>query len=238
VILLAEVKKVLIVEDDSSIIRVLEIILKSENFEVYSTSYGEEVTSLLTDLKPDLFILDIGLPDMSGIDIIDIIRNKTQSPIIMLSGKNTDVEKITSLKLGADDYVVKPFSAAELLARIDAVFRRFNHQSKYIHNAQDDFSESDIIKIDVEKQLVLVNKQEVVLTNKEFKLLHLLHSKRGRVLTREFILDNIWGIDNCSIETRAVDACASRLRKKIRGALGQDIIMGVPGSGYRLIELQ
>jgi DNA-binding response OmpR family regulator len=234
------IPKILIVEDDPSIIRVLEIILKSNNYSVFSSTFGEMVPLLISEIQPDLFILDIGLPDANGIDIIEIIRKRTQSPIIMLSGKNTDIEKITSFKLGADDYVVKPFSAAELVARIQALLRRYqNTLSPTQHPVQEATTpneEINILKIDVEQHRVFINSHEVTLTNKEFKLLQLLHSKRGKVLSREIILDNVWGIDYLDIETRAVDACASRLRKKIKAILGINILEGVPGSGYRLME--
>jgi DNA-binding response OmpR family regulator len=234
------VPKILIVEDDPSIIRVLEIILKSNNYSVFSTTFGSTVPSLISQIQPNLFILDIGLPDANGIDIIEIIRKRTQSPIIMLSGKNTDTEKITSFQLGADDYVVKPFSAAELVARIQALLRRAQNTLIPIHPPVQEASipneEKNIFKIDGEQHRVLINSQEVSLTNKEFKLLQLLHSKRGKVLSREIILDSVWGIDYLDIETRAVDACVSRLRKKIKAILGKDLLEGVPGSGYRLIQ--
>jgi DNA-binding response OmpR family regulator len=234
------VPKILIVEDDPSIIRVLEIILKSNNYSVFSTAFGDMVPSLISEIQPDLFILDIDLPDANGIDIIEIIRKRTQSPIIMLSGKNTDTDKIASFQLGADDYVVKPFSAAELIARIHALLRRSQNTVGSTQPSTQEASipneETNILKIDIEQHRVFINSNEVSLTNKEFKLLQLLHSKRGKVFSREMILDSVWGIDCLDIETRAVDACASRLRKKIKAILGKDILEGVAGLGYRLIH--
>ncbi|MFK7693231.1 response regulator transcription factor [Paenibacillus sp. HJGM_3] len=236
---MTEHKKILIVEDDASITRVLEIILNSNNFKVYSTAFGEKVNELVAEIQPDLFILDIGLPDANGIDIISVIRQQTQSPIIMLSGKNTDIEKITCFQLGADDYVVKPFSAAELVARIQSLLRRYRYTSPSTPTSEEGSEQSEdtnLFRIDVERHRVFINSQEVSLTNKEFMLFRLLHSKKGKVLSREVILDNVWGIDNLDVETRAVDACASRLRKKIKAVLDKDIIEGVPGTGYRFLE--
>lgn len=227
--------KIVVVEDDPSIVNLLKIIFKTVQMEVHSTSNGAEVIDLIKTLNPALFILDIVLPDANGIDLISVIRQHTQAPIIMLSGKNTDIEKISSFSFGADDYVVKPFSVAELLARAQAVLRRAQVAATAAGAVEKSRrNEETLIHIDTEQHRVFIGAHEVPLTHKEFQLLHMLHARKGKVITREILLDNVWGINNVEIGTRAVDACVSRLRKKIKAELGRDVIEAVPGSGYRL----
>lgn len=223
--------KILIVDDDPSIIRLLEMILQEANFEVYSSQSGETVPALIQELQPSLIILDIELPDLNGIDLVSIIRQHTQAPIMMLSGKSSDIEKISSFNSGADDYVVKPFSVAELKARVQAILRRFGNGAQSV---QAPVVEPQAIQLAFDQHRVFIGSIELSLTQKEFHLLQLLVNEKGKVLSREMILDKIWGINNFEVETRAVDACVSRLRKKIKFVLGQDVIEAIPGFGYRL----
>ncbi|MFC4765897.1 response regulator transcription factor [Effusibacillus consociatus] len=227
--------KILSVDDDPAILRLLEMVLKNAGYEVYSTTSGEMVPSLIQTIQPSLIILDIELPDSNGIDLVQIIRQYTQAPIMMLSGKNSDIEKISSFHSGADDYVVKPFSVAELVARVQAILRRLGNPVSQQENAPVPVKERNIvIQLESDQHRVFIGSQELFLTQKEFHLLQLLLDEKGKVLSRELILDKIWGINNVEIETRAVDACISRLRKKVKSVLGHDVIEAVPGFGYRL----
>lgn len=228
--------KILIVDDDPSIIHLLEMVLKNARFEVHSTTSGENVPGLVQSLQPSLIILDIELPDSNGIDLVHTIRSLTNVPIMMVSGKNSDIEKISSFNSGADDYVVKPFSVAELVARVQAILRRL--PVPYISSeiaGKPIQSDNLAIQLESDQHRVFIGSQELSLTQKEFHLLQLLLDEKGKVLSREIILDKIWGINNVDIETRAVDACVSRLRKKVKSVMGHDVIEAVPGFGYRLI---
>ncbi len=227
--------KILVVDDDPAILRLLELVLEGAHYSVYSTATGENVPQLIQELQPDLIMLDIELPDSSGIDLVPVIRQHTHSPIMMVSGKNSDVEKISSFNSGADDYVVKPFSVAELMARIQAILRRSKQAFSPPTGTIDPSSPAPSpICLEADQRRAYVGEQELPLTQKEFHLLQLLMDEKGKALSRETILDKIWGINNVDIETRAVDACVSRLRKKVKSVLGEDVIEAVPGFGYRL----
>jgi two-component system alkaline phosphatase synthesis response regulator PhoP len=227
--------KILIVDDDPSIIRLLEMILQEANYDVYSSNSGETVPGMIQELQPSLIILDIELPDLNGIDLVSIIRLHTQAPIMMLSGRSSDIEKISSFNSGADDYVVKPFSVAELKARVQAILRRLGNGAQAVQTPAPTLAaEQPAIQLAFDQHRVFIGSTELSLTQKEFHLLQLLVNEKGKVLSREVILDKIWGINNFDVETRAVDACISRLRKKVKIVLGQDVIEAIPGFGYRL----
>lgn len=228
--------KILVVDDDPAIVRLLELVLQGAHYSVYSTNTGENVPHMIQELQPALIMLDIELPDSSGIELVTVIRQYTTAPIMMISGKNSDIEKISSFNSGADDYVVKPFSVAELVARIQAILRRSQLVSQWKAENQPEQPESvnPPIYLEIDQRRAFIGRQELSLTQKEFHLLHLLMNEKGKALSRETILDKIWGINNVNIETRAVDACVSRLRKKVKSVLGEDVIEAVPGFGYRL----
>lgn len=227
--------KILVVDDDPTILRLLELVLKGAHYSVYSTASGEKVPHLIQELQPDLIMLDIELPDSSGIELVPLIRQHTHSPIMMVSGKNSDVEKISSFNSGADDYVVKPFSVGELIARIQAILRRSKQAFPPAPPSINPSSSAHLpIYLAADQRRAYIGELELSLTQKEFHLLQLLIDEKGKALSRETILDKIWGINNVSIETRAVDACVSRLRIKVKSVLGKDVIEAVPGFGYRL----
>ncbi|BCJ87287.1 response regulator transcription factor [Effusibacillus dendaii] len=228
--------QILIVDDDPSILRLLEIVLTNAGYQVVCSESGEKVPDLIRQVQPSLIILDIELPDFNGIQLVQMIREHTNVPIMMVSGKNSDVEKISSFNSGADDYVVKPFSVAELVARVQAILRRFETAPTSTQpETADTVDPSSFILMESERHRVFIGSKELSLTQKEFQLLQLLLDEKGKVLSRDTILDKIWGINNVEIETRAVDACISRLRKKIKSVTGEDVIEAVPGFGYRLI---
>jgi len=221
---------ILIVEDEKDIVRMLEYNLKKEGFAVLSSRNGEDVLRIASKEHPGLILLDLMLPGLNGLEVCRELKrdNKTAAiPIIMLTAKTQESDKILGLELGADDYVTKPFSPKELIARIRAILRRVKDKT--------DLSETMKIgelAIDFSKIAVTVKDKPVALTAKEFELLKALVKARGRVLSRDHLLDNIWGFDHAAeIETRTVDVHIRTLRKKLKGAARR--IITVKNYGYR-----
>lgn len=224
----------LVVDDDPDIIRLLEISFRAVNFEVFSTSKVTQVAPLMEEIKPSAIILDISLPDGNGMDLISLIRSNSDVPILMLSARSTDLEKVSSLTLGADDYVVKPFSLAELTARVQRLIQRYNQQS-LDHKLHDHAPKTYTgLQLYPDEHRVIVGENELKLTNQEFRLLETLLENQGKTVLKTKIFEKLWGKDNLIVETRAIDACVSRLRKKLRASLGENPIITVTGVGYRL----
>ncbi len=224
-------EKILIVEDDADITEVIEYNLKKEGYRTISASRGEDVLSVTKRQKPDLIILDLMLPGIDGLEVCRNLRKKdstAQMPIIMLTAKSQEADKVVGLELGADDYMVKPFSPRELIARIKAVLRR----SKRLLSKK--VTESKDIVIDSLKHKVTVQNKEVILTPTEFKLLEFMVQKPGIVLSRDEILDNVFGYES-SIYDRTVDTHMKSLRKKLGKA--KNYIETVRGMGYRFKEI-
>jgi len=223
-------EKILIVEDEKDIIKMLEYNLKKEGFRVIVAGDGEDAIDVAVRQQPDLILLDLMLPGMDGLEVCKALKkeNKTGSiPIIMLTAKSQEADKVVGLELGADDYMTKPFSPRELIARIKAVLRRATEQEKLpeIFQAQD-------LKIDFSKISVTVKDKPVELTAKEFELLKTLLKAKGRVLSRDYLLDTIWGFDHAmEIQTRTVDVHIRTLRKKLKTA--SKYIITVKNYGYR-----
>ena len=224
---------VLIVEDEVAIVTLLRYNLEREGFRVYSTGDGEEAVAMVRDYKPDIIVLDWMLPSMSGVDVCKQLRwnPETKSiPIIMLSARGEEGDRIRGLDSGADDYLTKPFSPAELIARIRAIFRRFRPS----------LSEKTLsfagISMDVAGHKVTRNGQEVHLSPTEFSLLRYLLEHPGRVFSREQLLDAVWGHD-IYVELRTVDVHVRRLRKGLDYDGKQpDLIRTVRSAGYALEE--
>ncbi len=225
---------VLIVEDEVAIVTLLRYNLEREGFRVYSTGDGEEAVAMVKDYKPDIIVLDWMLPSMSGIEICKQLRwdQATKAiPIIMLSARGEEGDRIRGLDAGADDYIVKPFSPAELIARIRAVFRRFRPalSEKTMQFAG--------IKMDVAGHKVTRNEQEVHLSPTEFSLLRYLLEHPKRVFSREQLLDAVWGHD-IYVELRTVDVHVRRLRKGLDYDGKQpDLIRTVRSAGYALDDV-
>jgi two-component system, OmpR family, phosphate regulon response regulator PhoB len=225
---------VLIVEDETAIVTLLRYNLEREGFRVYSTGDGEEAITMVKEYKPDIIVLDWMLPSMSGIDICKQLRwspETKSTPIIMLSARGEEGDRIRGLDSGADDYLVKPFSPAELIARIRAVFRRFRPAltEKTLAFAG--------VSMDVAAHKVQRNSQEVHLSPTEFSLLRYLLEHPGRVFSREQLLDAVWGHD-IYVELRTVDVHIRRLRKGLDYDGKQpDIIRTVRSAGYALEEV-
>jgi len=223
-------EKILIVEDEKDIIKILEYNLKKEGFRVIDARDGEDALDLAVREHPDLILLDLMLPGIDGLEVCKSLKkeSKTSStPVIMLTAKSQESDKVIGLELGADDYITKPFSPRELIARIKAVLRRATEKEKL----PEIFQAGDL-KIDFAKISVNVKDKSVELTSKEFELLKTLLKAKGRVLSRDYLLDTIWGYDHAmEIQTRTVDVHVRTLRMKLKSAA--DMIVTVKNYGYR-----
>lgn len=222
-------EKILIIEDEEAILMALEDNLKLEGYEVESATDGEKGFSKVKETTFDLIILDIMLPHMDGFEVCKQLRQEAvATPILMLTAKSQEIDKVLGLELGADDYVTKPFSPRELLARIKALLRR----SKQVRQGIDEYRFGDV-EVNFKKYEVKKGGRPIYLTALEFSLLHYLIQNKGLVASRDAILDEVWGRD-VYIQPRTVDKHIAELRKKIEDdpSLPEHII-GVRGVGYK-----
>jgi two-component system OmpR family response regulator len=226
--------KVLVVEDDPRISEVLEYALKAEGHDVQKTQRGREAIEMARQFSPALIVLDVGLPDLDGFEVCRSVRKFSDVPVIFLTSRSDEIDRVVGLEIGGDDYVVKPFSPRELLARIKAIRRRHDRTESSPANSE---SEPELcygpITLDPEKFRVRCGGREVVLTAQEFKLVELLVRHPGRVFTREQVLNRAWG-DGGLVADRTIDVHVKSLRKKF-GKF--DFIETVRGIGYRAREL-
>ena len=226
--------KVLVVEDDPRISDVLDYALKAEGHDVQKAQRGREAIELAKSSAPALIVLDVGLPDIDGFEVCRAVRKFSDVPVIFLTSRSDEIDRVVGLEIGGDDYVVKPFSPRELLARIKAIRRR--HDGTATAPAET-VSGSELcygqITIDPEKFRVRSGNREIVLTAQEFRLLELLVRHPGRVFTREQVLNRAWG-DGGLVTDRTIDVHIKSLRKKF-GKF--DFIETVRGIGYRAREL-
>ena len=219
-------EKILIVDDEKSILDVLTYTLNKEGYLVDRAYDGEEALKKVEDFNPQIIILDLMLPLINGYDVCRKLEGKNIG-VIMLTAKNDIVDKVLGLELGADDYLTKPFSVRELIARVKAILRRTK-----IQQVDKTFSFGNII-IDFPKHEVIKATEKVELTLKEFELLEILIRNRGRVMTRDFLLDKIWGYEYVG-ETRTVDVHIRHLRQKIEeDDKNPRFVETVRGIGYR-----
>ncbi len=223
--------RLLLVEDEESFIDALTIGLNREGFDVDIARDGQEAISLFTKGTYDLVLLDLMLPKMSGLDVCRTIRMSSDVPIIIVSAKGEEVDMVLMLEIGADDYVTKPYRLRELVARIRAVLRRReNHE---VVDASDELLEVGPLRMDVDARRCFVNGEEVKLRKKEFALLRLLLENPGRVLTREVLIDRVWGNDYVG-DTKTLDVHIKRLRSLIEDdPKSPEHISTVRGVGYR-----
>ena len=223
-------EKILIVEDEKDIVKMLEYNLKKEGYGTLSARNGEDCLKAAGKGQQDLILLDLMLPGIDGLEVCKILKQdpKTASiPIIMLTAKSQESDKVVGLELGADDYITKPFSPKELIARIRAVLRRMKEKDKL-----PEILKIGDIAIDFSRIAVTVKDKSVELTAKEFELLKALIKAKGRVLSRDHLLDTIWGFDQASeIQTRTVDVHIRTLRKKLK--IAAKYIGTVKNYGYR-----
>ena len=218
---------VLVVDDEQHIIDLARMYLAQEGFTVEQALDGAEALRKIRDLKPALIVLDLMLPEVDGWEVCRRTRASSDVPIIMLTARTDDVDKIVGLELGADDYLVKPFNPRELVARVKAILRRYDRSIQpgtALHLGE--------LMIDPSSREVRLASQPIQLRAKEFDLLYTLAEHRGQVLTREQLLDLVWGYDYYG-ETRTVDVHVAHLRKKLRG--GDVEIETVRGVGYKLV---
>ena len=225
--------QILVVEDESALVEILRYNLEKEGFGVAAAADGEAALEAIADHKPDLLILDWMLPHVSGLEICRQLRRKPETrdlPIIMLTARGEEADRVRGLEVGADDYVAKPFSPSELIARVRAVLRRAKPST-----TSDLLTYAGVV-MDLVSHRVLRDGRPVHLGPTEYRLLRFLMERPGRVYTREQLLDAVWGRD-IYVEARTVDVHIRRLRKALNGPKDMDIIRTVRSAGYALDEL-
>ena len=220
--------KILIIDDEVHIIELARLYLQRDGFQVESATRGQDGLVMVSTANPDLVILDIMLPDIDGFEVCRQIRAKSKVPILMLSARREDVDKIVGLELGADDYLAKPFNPQELVARVKAILRRSQAEA-----APQQIIDIFGVHIDVLKRDVIINNEPLKLRTKEFDLLYVFAQNPDIVLSRERLLNQVWGYDYYG-ETRTVDVHVSHLRDKLKDSPAD--IETFRGTGYKLIE--
>ncbi len=220
------------IEDDGGIRELISCALQSGGYTVEGFSSGKKFFRRLQEKQPDLILLDIMLPDEDGISILKRLKAEAltaQIPVIMLSAKSTEIDKVTGLENGADDYITKPFGIMEMLSRIKAVLRRSRTETEkpsHLLKAED-------VVLDLDRRSVFFQDHELVLTYKEFELLAHLMRNRGTAISRDRLLEEVWGFQYEG-ETRTVDAHIKTLRQKLDAAGGHNLIQTVRGYGYKI----
>lgn len=223
---------ILIVEDEKNIRNFIATTLKSNDYKVIECQTGEEALSIATSHCPDMILLDLGLPDIDGISILKSIRSWSNVPIVVISARTQETEKVEALDLGADDYITKPFGTSELLARIRTALR---HSTKHIPNKI--FRAKDLT-IDFDKRLIYISEQEIHLTQIEFKLISLLAQNAGKVLTYDHMITSIWG-PYADKNNQILRVNMANIRRKIEKNPGDpQYIFTEVGVGYRMVEDQ
>jgi two-component system response regulator RegX3 len=221
--------RVLVVEDEESFSEAVSFMLRREGYDVVVTQDGNRAVEEFERNGADLVLLDLMLPGLSGTEVCRLIRTQSQVPIIMLTAKDGEVDKVVGLELGADDYVTKPFSSRELLARIRAVLRRHGDHEELLPVVV----EAGPVRLDVDRHMVVVRGQAVAMPLKEFDLLEILVRNAGRVLTRAQLIDRVWGSDYVG-DTKTLDVHVKRLRAKIEVDPANPVhITTVRGLGYK-----
>ena len=230
-------KKILVVDDEKPILDIIKFNLTKEGYDVYTAEDGQEALDKVEEVLPDLIILDLMLPKVDGLEVAREVRKKYEMPIIMVTAKDTELDKVLGLEMGADDYVTKPFSNRELIARVKANLRR---QATVVASAQSEEKEksSDIVigtlTIHPEAYVVSKNDENIELTHREFELLYYLAKHIGQVMTREHLLQTVWGYDYFG-DVRTVDVTVRRLREKIEDNPSRPVwLVTRRGVGYYL----
>ena len=220
--------KILIIDDEVHIIELAKLYLQRDGFQVEASTKGQDSLTMLTTVNPDLIVLDIMLPDIDGFEVCRQIRAKSKVPILMLSARREDVDKIVGLELGADDYLAKPFNPQELVARVKAILRRTREKIEP-QQVIDVYG----IHIDMLKREALTGNESLKLRTKEFDLLYVFAQNPDIVLSRERLLNQVWGYDYYG-ETRTVDVHVSHLRDKLSDSPAD--IETYRGMGYKLVD--
>jgi two-component system phosphate regulon response regulator PhoB len=220
-----------VVDDERDILSLVDFNLRASGFETMLASTGEQALAHLRRRVPDLVVLDVMLPDMTGTEICRLLKSEVRTrhvPVVMLTAKGAEVDRVVGFELGADDYVTKPFSIRELVLRLKALIRRSGGP-----RSERPPPEVGPIRVDVEAHRAFVDGAEIQLTPLEFRLLTTLMSRLGRVQSRESLLEDVWEMSS-DVETRTVDTHVKRLREKLGS--GRDLLETVRGIGYRLID--
>ena len=227
--------RILVVDDEPAVSDLLTYNLRKAHYEVLVAPDGQQALRLARQKSPDLILLDLMIPEVDGLDVCRELRKTSDVPIIMITARGEEIDRVVGLELGADDYVTKPFSVRELMARVKAVLRRSESDDKkpgftsVLHGPGE-------LQMDLEARTISVGDKMLSLTRLEFDLLSHLLSNAGRVLTRERLLEQVWGYDFVG-DTRAVDSAIKRLRAKLREAsIDADAIEAVRGVGYHFIR--
>jgi len=226
--------KILVIDDDPDILEILKLLLNLEKYQVFTASCGMSGLSIAREQNPDMIILDLNLPDIDGQQICKIIREELGLPILILSARDNVSDKVVCLEYGADDYMTKPFENIELIARVKAILRR----SEKHEESESDVSEDMMfhhIQIDKSNRQVFINNEKVNLTPKEYEILLYFTDKRGQVLSRDVIVNDIWGKNSIYSWSRSLDVHIKNLRQKIEiNPKNPDIIKTVSGVGYKI----
>lgn len=223
--------RILVVEDEETLSEAIGFLLSKEGFEVTIAASGPDAIAQFDKSGADLILLDLMLPGLSGTEVCRQIRAKSAVPIIMLTAKDSEIDKVVGLEIGADDYVTKPYSSRELIARIRAVLRRGE-----LVDAADDGSAIEVgpVRMDTDRHVISVNGEQISLPLKEFELLEFLMRNAGRVLTRMQLIDRVWGSDYVG-DTKTLDVHIKRLRAKIeKDPANPEYIQTVRGMGYKM----
>lgn len=223
--------KILVVEDERDLRQVLEFNLTQAGHQVLLAATGGEGLALAREQGPELVLLDLMLPDLAGTEVCRVLKDDPATravPVVMVTARGEEIDRVVGFELGADDYIVKPFSVRELLLRVQAILRRGRGEAR----APTRQIEFGVLRLDREAHRVWVDDVEIELTALEFKLLVTLYERRNRVQTRAALLDDVWGIQ-ADITTRTVDTHVKRLREKLDGA--RDYVETVRGVGYRFV---
>ncbi|WP_323101033.1 response regulator transcription factor [Intrasporangium sp. YIM S08009] len=221
--------RILIVEDEVSFSDPLSYLLKKEGYDVAVAETGPDGLAEFDKNGADLVLLDLMLPGLSGVDVCRALRQRSSVPVIMLTAKDSEIDKVVGLEIGADDYVTKPYSSRELLARVKAVLRRLTEPEDLLPSTL----EAGPVRMDVERHTVSVRGETALLPLKEFELLEMLLRNSGRVLTRMQLIDRVWGSDYVG-DTKTLDVHVKRLRAKIEPDPATPVhIVTVRGLGYK-----
>jgi len=226
---------ILVVEDEASFVEALTIGLRREGFDVVVATDGAQALEMFDSAEPDLVLLDVMLPKVSGIDVCRQLRKKTQTPIIMVTAKGAEIDTVVGLEVGADDYVTKPYRLRELVARIRAVLRRteLNGSADGASGLAPGVVQVGEVSLDPAEHRVSVSGQDLSLPLKEFELLHILLANAGRVLPRETLIDRVWGADYVG-DTKTLDVHVKRLRSKVEvDPTAPTRIVTIRGLGYK-----
>lgn len=229
--------RVMLVEDEEAFIEALQVGLAREGFEVVVARDGAEALSRFDEWDPDIMLLDVMLPKVSGTDVCREIRKKSQVPIIIVSAKGSEVDAVVGLEVGADDYIVKPYRLRELVARMRAVMRRSTLTQTEIDDVGFGAIRVGDVSIDPERHVVTIRDEVVKLPLKEFELLYVLMANAGKVMTRENLIDRVWGSDYFG-DTKTLDVHIKRLRSKVESDPANPTnIVTIRGLGYKYEKL-